>query len=110
VPLLPTTIHMLGEYELNMMKKNSILVNTSRGAIIDEKALIKHIKKFSAVCLDVVEHEDSFSKNNPLLKYDNVIITPHIGFYTEETIKRIAEETERCIMNYINGNSEGRVV
>lgn len=101
VPLLNSTLHLIGEREINLMEKGVILVNTSRGEIIDTKALIKHIKKFKAVCLDVVEGEKNFDKNNPLLKYKNIIITPHIGFYTYDSIKTIADKTEEIINDYL---------
>ena len=104
VPLLPETKHMIGEKELKKMRNGIILVNTSRGAIIDTLALIKHIKKFKAVCLDVLEDELNFSKNHPLLKYDNVIITPHIAFYTDLSVIEIARQTNIHIDNYFKGN------
>ncbi len=102
VPLLPETKYLIGDKEIKMMKKGVILINTSRGAIINTKALIKNIKKFKAVCLDVVEGEENFTKNNPLLKLNNVIITPHIGFFTDNSIKRIGEETMIIINNFKN--------
>lgn len=110
VPLTASTRRMIGANELEMMKSGSILVNTARGGIIDEKALVKHINKFRAVCLDVVENENTFTKHNPLVRYENVIITPHIGFYTDQSVMRIVKETERCIINYVQGNQDGRVV
>jgi phosphoglycerate dehydrogenase-like enzyme len=110
IPLLPSTRHLIGARELALMKQGSLLVNTSRGAIIDEKALVRCISKFWAVCLDVVENEDKFTKSNPLLKFKNVIITPHIGFYTDDSIKRIVLETQKCIIKYTKGNKEGRII
>ncbi len=110
VPLMKETEHLVGEKEITLMKIGSILVNTSRGAIIDTKALIKNIKKFHAVCLDVVEGEEQFFRTHPLLKYKNVIMTPHIGFYTDDSIRRIARETSACIEKFLAGNPEGRVV
>lgn len=101
VPLLPETKHMIGDKEIKQMRNGVIMVNTSRGAIIDEKALIRNIKKFKAVCLDVLEDEKSFSKTNSLLKFNNVMITPHIAFFTDDSVKRIATETEKIINNYI---------
>ncbi len=89
LPLLKETRRMIGEREIKLMKEGAILINTARGEIIDTEALIKYIKKFRAVCLDVIKEEQNFSKDNPLLKYDNVIITPHIGFYTDEAIKKL---------------------
>ncbi len=101
VPLLATTFHLIGERQIKKMKEGVILINTSRGSIIDTQALIKNINKFKAVCLDVLEDEKKFSRKNPLLKYKNVIITPHIAFYTDESIKKIARETEIMIKNSI---------
>lgn len=105
VPLLNSTFHLIGEKEIRLMKKEVILVNTSRGEIIDTKALIKNIRKFKAIGLDVLEGERNFNKSNPLLKYDNVIITPHIGFYTDESIKIIAAKTNEYIKNYLGTNA-----
>ncbi len=104
VPLLKSTQHLIGEKEIKLMKKYVILVNTARGEIIDEKALIKNVKKFKAVCLDVIENEKSFSRENPLLKYNNIVITPHIAFYTDASIKTIAEKTKEIIKDYLKKN------
>lgn len=100
VPLFPSTTHLIGDREINLMKNNIVLVNTSRGEIINTKSLIKKIKKFKAICLDVIEGENSFNKKYSLLKYKNVVITPHIGFFTDESVKNIAQITEKYIKNY----------
>ena len=100
MPFFKSTFHLIGEKEIDLIKKGAILVNTSRGEIIDTKALIKQVKKFKAVCLDVVEGEKSFSKKHILLKHKNIIITPHIGFYTDDSVKTIAKITEKYIKNY----------
>lgn len=110
IPLLPETKHLINEERIMRMKDGVILVNTARGGIIDTQALIKHIKKFKAVCLDVLEDERSFSLNHPLLAYDNVIITPHIGFYTDNALYNIARETAACVKRFEQGGNEGRVV
>lgn len=103
IPLIPQTHYLISEKEIRKMKNGVILVNTSRGAIIDIKALMKYIAKFKAVCLDVLENEGELTKNNPLLKYKNVIITPHIAFYTDDSIKKIAEETNKHIEEFMRG-------
>jgi lactate dehydrogenase-like 2-hydroxyacid dehydrogenase len=100
VPLLPDTHHLLNDEKIKLIKFGAILVNTSRGAIINTTALIKNISKFQAVCLDVLEDEQKFSKDNPLLTFSNVIITPHIAFYTDDSVKRIGDETIKYITNY----------
>ncbi len=104
IPLLKTTHHFIGHKEIELMKKGVILVNTSRGEIIDTEALIKNINKFKAVCLDVLEDENKFSKRHQLLKFNNIILTPHIAFYSDDSVKKIAEETEKIIKNFKNSN------
>jgi lactate dehydrogenase-like 2-hydroxyacid dehydrogenase len=101
VPLFPSTNHLIGEKEIKLIKDNVVLVNTSRGEIIDTKSLTKNIKKFKAVCLDVIEGEKTFNKTNPLLKYNNVVITPHIGFYTDDSVKNIGQITKKYINDYL---------
>lgn len=110
VPLLAQTKHMIGEEEIKKMKENVILVNTSRGGVIDTKALIKHIKKFKAVGLDVLENEQNFCNNDPLLKFDNITITPHMAFYSDESIKTIAKETLANIKRFERGDKINKVV
>jgi len=90
VPLNSKTYHMIGEKELRLMKENAILVNTARGPIIDEKALIKALKEgwIAGAALDVFEVEPP-DKDNPLLKMDNVICTPHSASYTIDALRRM---------------------
>jgi D-lactate dehydrogenase len=109
-PLLDSTKHMINEDVINQMKKGVILINTARGGLIDTEALIKHIDRFRFVGLDVLEGEESFSKAHPLLKHDHVIITPHMAFYSDASVKKIAEETVKLIAAYGADISTGRVV
>ena len=90
VPLTSETRHLIGEKELRMMKRNAILVNTSRGAVIDEKALVKALKErwIFGAGLDVYENEPEI--NRELTKLDNVVLEPHIGSATLETRTRMA--------------------
>lgn len=110
IPLIPQTHYLISEKEIRKMKNGVILVNTSRGAIVDTKALIKYIAKFKAVCFDVLENETKLTKNNPLLQYQNIIITPHIAFYTDDSIKKIAKETEICLNKFLSNNKEGKII
>ncbi len=110
VPLLPQTKHLISDAEFRLMKRGSILVNTSRGAILDMKALVKNIGKFYAVCLDVLEDEEAFSIKHPLLRFDNVVITPHIAFYTDVSLHNIADATKTNIERFLHHNAEGRVI
>lgn len=89
VPLTPQTKHMIGAQEIQLMKKGAFLINTSRGAIVDEKAVFDALKsgKLGGAALDVYEIEPP--KDLSLIKLPNVICTPHIGAQTERT-QRIA--------------------
>jgi D-3-phosphoglycerate dehydrogenase len=90
LPLTPETHHIIGERELKLMRRNAILVNTSRGPIIDEKALAKALKKgwIGGAGLDVYENEPEVEPG--LLKLDNVVLLPHLGSATEETRTKMA--------------------
>jgi D-3-phosphoglycerate dehydrogenase len=87
VPLTQETYHMIGKKEIEQMKNGVYIVNTSRGSIIDEKALFEALKngKIAGAALDVYEKEppNDFS----LIKLPNVICTPHIGAQTLEAQK-----------------------
>jgi D-3-phosphoglycerate dehydrogenase len=87
VPLTTQTTSMIGEKELSFMKKGAILVNTSRGGIVDENALLKALKsgRLGGAGLDVFCIEPS--KNLELIQLPNVVCTPHIGAQTEEAQK-----------------------
>jgi D-3-phosphoglycerate dehydrogenase len=101
-PLTPDTKGIIGERELKLMKKTSYLVNTSRGPLIDENALYIALKKgwIAGAGLDVYEKEPPDPKNN-LLKLENIILTPHISYYTEEAVRRLemnaVDETIRIL-------------
>jgi len=90
VPLNDSTKHLIGEEELEKMKKSAVLVNTSRGAVVDERALISALEdeEIGGACLDV--HEKEPSEKEKLLEMSNVILTPHIGATTIETQKGTA--------------------
>lgn len=108
-PLTPETHGMIGERELRMMKKTAYIINTARGPIIQESALYKALKEgwIAGAGLDVYEKEPP-DPNNPLLKLENVIATPHIAYYTEEAIRRLAisaaEEAVRILQGQLPKN------
>lgn len=86
VNLTPQTRHMIGEKELGLMKETAYLINTARGPIVDEKALIKALKenRIAGAGLDVFEMEP-VSPSNPLMELDNVVVAPHIASGSVET-------------------------
>lgn len=112
-PLVPETRNLIHEEQLRIMKPDAILINTSRGGIVNEKALYKALKegKIAAAGLDVMEKEPP-DPHNPLLTLENIIITPHAAFYSEEAMEevriRAANEVVRVLvenrlpMNLVN--------
>jgi len=109
VPLNNETKHMISTNQLNKMKKTAILINCARGGIIDEKALYKSLKekKIAGAGLDVLEQEP-IKKDNPFLSLDNVIITPHMGWYSEEAVDEVqriaAEQVLQCLQGKVPVN------
>jgi glyoxylate reductase len=85
VPLTKETHHLIGEKELRLMKKESILINTSRGPVVDEKALVRALKEkwIFGAGLDVYEHEPEITKD--LKKLDNIVLQPHSASATFES-------------------------
>jgi D-3-phosphoglycerate dehydrogenase len=110
-PLNDSTHHLIGEREFGKMKKKPLLINTSRGPIIDEKALIQALEQglIAGAGLDVLEKEPPDSKN-PLLKMENVILSPHIGFYSEESISELKRRTARNVSDVLIGKWPSSVV
>lgn len=109
VPLNNKTRHLLNERRLKSMKKGSYIINTARGALIDQKALIRLLKSnhFAGVALDVFEHEppskDSLNEIAKITKLPNVVSLPHIGFNTEETCSRVGLEIIKNVKSCIAG-------
>lgn len=84
-PLTDATRHLIGEAELRRMKPNALLINTSRGAVIEESALIRALGEgwIAGAGLDVLEHEPA-PADHPLLSMDRVIVTPHVAAFSEQ--------------------------
>jgi lactate dehydrogenase-like 2-hydroxyacid dehydrogenase len=98
------TYHLLGAKEFDMMKKTAVLVNTARGAVIDEPAMIEALKegKIAAAGLDVFETEP-INSDNPLLDMDNVVLTAHQSSSTREARIRTPVSAIENIMRYARG-------
>ncbi|GAB6946982.1 D-2-hydroxyacid dehydrogenase [Vulcanisaeta sp. JCM 16161] len=108
VSLTPSAKHMISEREFQMMRDGVIIINTSRGEVIDTRALLKALNdgKVAAAALDVLENEPPKEPwELELVKHPRVIITPHIGAETREAQRRIAEILVNKVMNYIMSNS-----
>ncbi len=104
VPLTKETYHLIGERELSLMKPTAYLINTSRGAVIDQKALYKALKerRIAGAALDVFEKEP-IDPNDPLLELDNVVLTPHIGSASVETRKKMAMIAAENLVSVLRG-------
>lgn len=103
-PLTAETRHLIDIRELSLMKPTAILVNTARGAVINEKALVEALRShvIAGAALDVFEDEPHITE--ALYGFNNVVLTPHIGTGTIDTRIAMAEEALANIRNFFNGN------
>lgn len=126
VPLLPSTHHLINMKNIKEFKTGAYLINTSRGEVVENEALLYGLNEgiLSGAALDVVESEQilldeqDISKeqsyknaliNHILLKHDNVIITPHIAYNTEEALMRIIERSAEHIKKILKNESIDRM-
>ena len=102
VPLTTETRHFFGENELKKMKKTAYLINTSRGSVVDEKALYQALKNrwIAGAAVDVMEKEPP-DWNSSLLQLDNLIITPHISFYSEESYVELKTKVAQAVLSVL---------
>ena len=99
------TKELIDASKLKLMKKTSFLINTSRGPIVNELALVNALGEgeIAGAALDVFSLEP-LPSDHPLITLENTIITPHIGYVTNETYKIFYEQTVECIIGFIQGN------
>ena len=101
-PLNESTRHIFNQEAFRLMKPTAVLVNTARGAVVDEQALIQALSdgQIAMAGLDVTEQEP-VAADNPLLKLDNAVVTPHAAWYSEEAVaslqRKVAEEAARVL-------------
>ena len=98
VPETDATVGMIGEAQLSRMKRGAILINTARGRLVDERALVEALRsgRLAAAGLDVFAGEPVVP-DNPLLQMDNVVVTPHLGWLSRGTLERSFEiAAENC--------------
>jgi D-3-phosphoglycerate dehydrogenase len=110
-PLNESTRRLIGEKAFLQMKKRPLIVNTSRGPIIDGTALIEALKGglISGAGLDVLEKEP-LDPQSPMLKMENVIFSPHMGFYSEESIRELNRRTAENVADVLLGKWPRSVV
>ncbi|OGX27648.1 MAG: hypothetical protein A3D10_05260 [Omnitrophica WOR_2 bacterium RIFCSPHIGHO2_02_FULL_48_11] len=102
VPLTEKTKYLIGEKELAAMPKQAILINCSRGGIVDETALYQALqeKKLAGAAVDVFEQEPY---QGPLVELDNVLLTPHIGSYAKEARIKMEVDAVNNLLSGLNG-------
>lgn len=110
VPLLPSTKHLINKERLAMMKKTAYLVNTSRGPVIDEVALVEALKNgtIKGAALDVFENEPLLAPG--LTDLPNALLTPHIASATEETRSAMSEMAAANIIEALEGRTPPNIV
>jgi len=104
LPLTQDTFHLIGERELALMKPSSVLVNTARGAVVDEAALVAALrqKRIAGAGLDVFEVEP-LPASSPLLELDNVILTPHTAGISEKSVRKVRTEVGKAAADLLAG-------
>ncbi len=102
--LTPETTHLLSKERIALMKRSAVIVNSARGEIIDEKALYEALKEkqIASAALDVFE-EDPVKLDNPLLKLDNVTVTPHTAGRSPEVERRGYQQIAEATAKYLRG-------
>lgn len=111
VPLNENTKHMISSQQLAMMKKDAILINTARGAVVDNQALAKALNEgqIGAAGIDVFDVEPPLSLDEPLLHSKNTIVTPHIGFDSVESMELRADIVFDNLYSWLNGEQKNKI-
>ncbi len=111
VPLMKETHHLVNEEKLRLMKKTAYLINNSRGPVVDEKALYTALKegRIAGAGLDVFEQEPT-SPDNLLLKFDNVVVAPHISSASIETRSKMAEMVAENLVSFFEGKKPPNLI
>ncbi|HEX9787923.1 MAG TPA: D-2-hydroxyacid dehydrogenase [Candidatus Binatia bacterium] len=113
-PLTPQTRNFINEHSLSLMKPTAFLINTARGALIDETALIHALRKkrIAAAALDVITEEPP-PADHPIVRaaneLDNLIVTPHTAWSAREARERLLKEVEENIAAFLQGRERNRV-
>lgn len=112
VPALKATHHMINAEALKKMKDGVVLINTARGELIDSDALVEALKsgKVSYALLDVLEHEKNFEENKELIDHPNAVTTPHIAFFSDESMRNMYEDCFDSIEEHQAGRTPEHIV
>jgi len=106
-PSMEDTYHMISTRALSLMKNDVVLVNTARGDLIDTAALLQSLQqgKLQYALLDVLEHEKNFQENKELIAHPRVVVTPHIAFYAEDSMRNMFEDCFTSIEEWQSGKT-----
>jgi phosphoglycerate dehydrogenase-like enzyme len=109
VDLNPSTARLIGRSELRRMKRSAVLVNVSRGAVVDQMALFEALRDgwIAGAAVDVLEHEPP-RPDDPLLRLPNLVVTPHVGAATVEARQRMAESAVANLCRELDRGGHGR--
>mgnify|MGYP003754430955 FL=1 len=112
LPLTDETRGLISEEKLKLMKKDALLINTARGQIIDNEALAKALNEgwIAGAGIDVFDMEPPLPADYPLLKAKNAVLTPHIGFATEEAMVRRAHIAFANVEKWMEGSPQNVVL
>ena len=110
VPLIDETRHLINAEKLELAKPGSYLINTSRGGVVDEQALVEALKsgKLAGAALDV--HENEPAMNPELMQMENVILTPHIASATIEVREKMTEQAVDAILKVLSGEQPETII
>lgn len=110
-PLTPQTRDLINERTLGWMKRGAYLINTARGALIDEPALVNAVRSghLAGAAVDVLR-EQGAGTSSPLIGVPGIIVTPHMATYTREGMERVAVATARSIVAVLNGERPAHVI
>ncbi len=105
-PLNKHTEHMINKETIAKMKDGVSIINTSRGGVLHTEDVLDAVKsgKIGNLALDVLEDEKDIEKNKEIMTYPNVIITPHIAFYSDDSVKKMYSESFRMINEFLEEN------
>jgi D-3-phosphoglycerate dehydrogenase len=104
LPLNEATKGLIGSEQFRLMKPECVLINTSRGPVIDEPALVEALRtsQIAGACLDVVEQEP-LAPNHPFLTMEQVTLTPHVAWYSEESERELKRKVTQNIVDVLSG-------
>ncbi len=102
---------MISRRELQMMKPDALLINTARGPVVDTEALVEALEQgtIAGAALDVFDTEPPLDPDMPLLSAPNLLVTPHIGYYTRESMDQRAQILFDNLDKWLSGTWQNQV-